>query len=162
MQLGNTNAPQMGVEQTGARHQAQLWIRDVLPEVSRYAQRPSLLAGQQRGRTRNIQMQPLRECQRMSFRHHSWSVADLVITHRQHRITATQQAPMSIQIAKEIHCDGCSEWLRMDYDLVRDAWPMMRREGWTREKRETLVPPVRQAWHIREPSHRTREKVNRR
>ena len=40
---------------------------------------------------------------------------------------------MSLQIAKEIHCDGCGEWLRLDFDLVREAWPMMRREGWTRE-----------------------------
>ncbi len=38
-----------------------------------------------------------------------------------------------IQTAKEIHCDGCGEWLRIDADCVREVWPDLAREGWTRE-----------------------------
>lgn len=41
---------------------------------------------------------------------------------------------MSIMIAKEIHCDGCGEWLRVDdYGrIINEAWKQLKKEGWTR------------------------------
>jgi len=47
---------------------------------------------------------------------------------------------MSIQIAKELHCDGCSEWFRLDYDTITEYWKYLRQEGWTREAGQHFCP----------------------
>lgn len=39
---------------------------------------------------------------------------------------------MSIRTAKEIHCDECSWWERLDGPRVSDEWPSMSRAGWRR------------------------------
>jgi hypothetical protein len=44
--------------------------------------------------------------------------------------TATR---MSFLTAKELHCDGCSEWMRLETGLLSREWADLRKEGWTRE-----------------------------
>ena len=47
---------------------------------------------------------------------------------------------MSLQAAKEIHCDGCGWWERLEAAALRDVWPELRKEGWTREKGKHWCP----------------------
>tara|TARA_R110000772_G_C12944404_1_gene401348 strand:- start:46 stop:258 length:213 start_codon:yes stop_codon:yes gene_type:complete len=47
---------------------------------------------------------------------------------------------MSLQVAKELHCDGCGEWMRLEYDLMRYHWSELKKDGWTREKGKHFCP----------------------
>jgi hypothetical protein len=47
---------------------------------------------------------------------------------------------MSIQTAKELHCDGCSEWFRLDYRNLTDQWKYLKKDGWTREAGRHYCP----------------------
>lgn len=48
---------------------------------------------------------------------------------------------MSIITAKELHCDGCGEWLRIDNAyLFNRVWRQLKKEGWTRFKGEHWCP----------------------
>jgi hypothetical protein len=80
MWLGDAPCSPLALVAERAQHHSQLWMRDLLPEVSRHAQRSSLLAGKQRRRTRSLQVPPLRECQRVAFRHRSRGGVDLVVS----------------------------------------------------------------------------------
>jgi hypothetical protein len=80
MQLGPAPYSPLAVDTERARHHPKLRMRDLLPKVSRYAQRSSILAGEQWGRTRNLQVPPLRECQRVAFRYSSRGGANLVVS----------------------------------------------------------------------------------
>ena len=40
---------------------------------------------------------------------------------------------MTILTAKEIWCDGCAEWERLDTPRVNDEWPSFKASGWTRK-----------------------------
>ncbi len=40
---------------------------------------------------------------------------------------------MSIQVAKEVHCDTCGEWVRSYSSRIQDIWTELRREGWIRK-----------------------------
>ncbi len=40
---------------------------------------------------------------------------------------------MSPQTAKELHCDGCGEWMRLETGALSREWPELRKDGWTRE-----------------------------
>ena len=39
---------------------------------------------------------------------------------------------MTIQIAKEIHCDGCGDWARGGA-TVKSIWRALSKEGWKRK-----------------------------
>lgn len=80
MQLGPASCSPLAVGTQRARHPPDLRMRDLLSEVPRHAQRSSLLADEQRQRTRHLQMPSLRECQRVAFRHRSRGGADLVVS----------------------------------------------------------------------------------
>lgn len=41
---------------------------------------------------------------------------------------------MSIRVAKELHCDGCGWWERLEVESVTYCWPSMSKRGWTRGK----------------------------
>jgi hypothetical protein len=56
MQLGPASGSPLAVDTQRARHHPELWMRDLLPEVPRHAQRSSLLAGEQWRRTWNLQV----------------------------------------------------------------------------------------------------------
>lgn len=47
---------------------------------------------------------------------------------------------MSLFIAKEIHCDGCGEWMRLETGRMRVHWPELAKEGWTREAGQHWCP----------------------
>jgi Zn finger protein HypA/HybF involved in hydrogenase expression len=48
---------------------------------------------------------------------------------------------MSILTAKEIWCDGCGEWVRLESGmLVNDEWCYLAKEGWTRSKGDHFCP----------------------
>ena len=47
---------------------------------------------------------------------------------------------MSLLTARELHCDGCSEWFRLEYHTLTQCWPELRREGWTRDNGEHFCP----------------------
>lgn len=81
MQLGPAPGSPLAVDTQRAQHHSDLRLRDLLPEVPRHAQRSSLLAGEQRRRTRHLQMPPLRESQRVAFRYRSCGAADLLSAH---------------------------------------------------------------------------------
>ena len=40
---------------------------------------------------------------------------------------------MTILIAKEIMCDGCAEWVRLDTPYVNDEWRFFKADGWSRK-----------------------------
>mgnify|MGYP006909287720 CR=1 FL=1 len=40
---------------------------------------------------------------------------------------------MSLLTAKELHCNGCSEWMRLETGALSREWPELKKEGWTRE-----------------------------
>ena len=39
---------------------------------------------------------------------------------------------MSFLTAKELHCDGCGEWMRLAHGALSHEWPGLKKEGWTR------------------------------
>ena len=47
---------------------------------------------------------------------------------------------MSLMTAKELHCDGCGWWLRLDYDGLTAQWSKLRKEGWTRGGEKHYCP----------------------
>jgi hypothetical protein len=47
---------------------------------------------------------------------------------------------MSIVTAKEIWCDICSEWVRLQYKNIEPEWRELRKEGWTREHGQHFCP----------------------
>jgi hypothetical protein len=48
---------------------------------------------------------------------------------------------VSILIAREIWCDICSEWVRLDSgETVADRWPEMSADGWTRKGGRHFCP----------------------
>jgi hypothetical protein len=40
---------------------------------------------------------------------------------------------VSILVAKEIHCDGCGAWVRMEGRTIEQDWSSMKKDGWTRQ-----------------------------
>jgi hypothetical protein len=42
--------------------------------------------------------------------------------------------------AKELHCDGCGWWLRLDYGTLTEQWKWLRKEGWTRGEGRHYCP----------------------
>ena len=48
---------------------------------------------------------------------------------------------MSILTAKEIWCDQCGEWIRLDSgQTVNDEWVYLAKNGWTRGKGKHFCP----------------------
>ena len=47
---------------------------------------------------------------------------------------------MSILIAKELHCDGCGEWFRLDYLTLTQQWKRLSKKGWTRKHGKHWCP----------------------
>jgi hypothetical protein len=41
---------------------------------------------------------------------------------------------MSILTAREIWCDGCAQWVRLDSgELMSEVWPELSKKGWSRK-----------------------------
>jgi len=47
---------------------------------------------------------------------------------------------MSFLTAKELHCDGCGEWMRLETGRLGYEWPGLRKEGWTRDAGKHYCP----------------------
>ena len=46
---------------------------------------------------------------------------------------------MTIITAKEIWCDECSNWLRIDLSIRHD-WPNLKKTGWSRKNGKHYCP----------------------
>jgi predicted RNA-binding Zn-ribbon protein involved in translation (DUF1610 family) len=44
-----------------------------------------------------------------------------------------------IVTAREIHCDGCGWWIRIDSTIAVE-WPSLAKEGWTRDAGRHYCP----------------------